>query len=246
MRAHAAGLAAIVLAGTVTSAGAQDRFRLSTSVGQQVTSTPFREEQPFREYLEQGAFTFERTISKRLFYDAGLAVRLVGGLYAGATFSFFSDTGAGAVVARVPHPFFFNQPRTVTGEVRNAKRTEIGEHLQLSWTAPAGNLEFTFFGGPSMFTTEQLLVTRLSLSLNEEVYPYDTLSFPGATTETLKENVFGYNAGVDMNWRFAPRVGLGILIRYAHGSKDFIPTGGQPVKVETGGLHAGGGLRLTF
>ena len=40
------------------------------------------------------------------------------------------------------------------------------------------------------------------LSLDKEVFPFDELAFPGVETETLRENVMGYNAGVDMTWRF--------------------------------------------
>ena len=58
----------------------------------------------------------------------------------------------------------------------------------------------------------------------------------------------GYNAGVDMTWRFARNVGVGLLVRYSNGKKEFTPTGtgSQPVEVTVGGLHAGGGLRLIF
>jgi hypothetical protein len=78
------------------------------------------------------------------------------------------------------------------------------------------------------------------------VYPYDTLAFPGVTTETIKDKMNGYNAGVDMTWRFSKVVGVGALIRYTHGMKNLTPTGGQATKVEVGGLHAAGGLRIIF
>ncbi len=56
----------------------------------------------------------------------------------------------------------------------------------------------------------------------------------------------GYNAGVDMTWRFADNFGVGLLVRYSNGKKEFTPTGAQPVEVTVGGLHAGGGLRVLF
>ena len=58
--------------------------------------------------------------------------------------------------------------------------------------------------------------------------------------------MIGYNAGVDMTWRFADHIGVGALLRYAAGKKDFEPTGGTPVEVNVGGLQAGGGLRVAF
>ena len=56
----------------------------------------------------------------------------------------------------------------------------------------------------------------------------------------------GYNAGVDMTWRFSKNVGVGLLLRYSNGKKAFTPAGAQPVDVTVGGLHAGGGLRVLF
>ena len=84
------------------------------------------------------------------------------------------------------------------------------------------------------------------LSLEKEVFPFDELAFPGAQTQTVRENVLGYNAGVDMTWRFSQNVGVGLLLRYSNGKKAFTPTGAQPVEVTVGGLHAGGGLRVLF
>jgi hypothetical protein len=262
MRARSAlpvSLAAVVLLGTATSAEAQlrfrvaePRFRVAASAGQQVTSRSFSEEQTLDQYIELGSFKFERTIPRHLFYDGGVAVRVWHRLHAGLAVSFLDDKGPAKVSAQVPHPLHFNQARTVTGDVQSVRRREIAEHLQASWTIPlASGLELTAFGGPSIFMTEQILMTKLEVSLDKEVFPYDTLSFPGASTQTLKENAIGYHAGADLAWTLSRSVGLGIrsvglgiLIRYSNAKKDFTPTGGKSVAIETGGLHAGGGLRL--
>jgi hypothetical protein len=248
MRFHIAAMAAALIAAGAGTAAAQDHIRLMINAGEQASSTTFKETQTFQQYAEQGTFTMDRTIPKRPFYDGGVAVHITGGFYAGASFSFFKDTGSGTVTAQVPHPFFFNQLRTTTGSVTGMDRKETAAHIQLSWTArAAGGIEFTAFGGPSIFQTEQGMVTGLNVSLANEVYPYDSLAaFPGVTTEVVKGRVTGYNAGVDMTWKFARHFGLGALIRYSHGQKNFIPIGGQPVKIETGGLHAGGGLRVNL
>jgi len=151
--------------------------------------------------------------------------------------------------ARVPHPVQFNRPRTTTGEIADATRREIGQHVMIGWNVrAAGGLDFTLFAGPSIFATDQLFVKSLTLSLDKEVFPFDELAFPPVEKETLRENVMGYNAGVDMTWRFARNVGVGLLVRHSSGKKEFAPTGAgsPPVEVTVGGLHAGGGLRLIF
>ena len=250
-------VAAILTVGAVAPAAAQERVRISANVGQQASTTTVTQEQTFDRYFEQGSFTFERTVPKAMIYDFGAAVRLWRGLHAGAAISFFQDTRSGTVTGRVPHPLQFNKPRTTTGDIADTVRREIGQHFMFGWnvsTAPGPRgrqtfrrgLDFLLFAGPSILVTEQLFVNSLMLSLDKEVFPFDALAFPGAQTEALRENVLGYNAGVDMTWRFSRNVGVGLLLRYSHGKKEFTPTGAQPVEVTVGGLHAGGGLRVLF
>jgi hypothetical protein len=231
-------------------AAAQERIRISINAGQQASSTIVKQEQVFERYFEQGSFTFERTVPTAVIYDLGLAVRLWRDLYAGAAVSIFNDkSGAGTVTARVPHPLQFNKPRTVTGDVPNATRSEVGQHLMFGWNVKtAGGVEFLLFGGPSIVATEQLVVKSLTLELDREVFPFDQLAFPPVDSEILRENVMGYNVGVDMAWRFAPNVGVGLLLRFSEAKQSFTPTpsGSTPVEVTVGGLQAGGGLRLTF
>ena len=228
-------------------AAAQERFRIAVNAAQQTSTTTVTQEQTFDRYFEQGSFTFERAVPKKVIYDLGLAVRVWRGLHAGAAVSVFDDkNGSGTVTARVPHPLQFNRPRTTTGEIADATRREIGQHIMVGWNVrTAGGLDFTLFAGPSIFTTDQLFVKSLTLSLDKEVFPFDELAFPPVVNETLRENVMGYNAGVDMTWRFARNVGVGLLVRHSSGKKEFAPTGtgSQPVEVTVGGLHAGGGLR---
>lgn len=239
------------------SISAQERFRISANAGQQASTATLTQEQTFDRYFEQGSFTFERTIPKAIIYDLGATVRIWRGLHAGAAASLFDNTGPGTVTARVPHPIQFNKPRTSSGDITNTMRREIGQHVMFGWnisTAPTPRfgrtprgLDFTVFAGPSIFMAEQLFVTSLTLSLEKEVFPFDELAFPAAQTTSVRDTVIGYNAGVDMTWRFSNNVGIGMLLRYSNGAKAFTPAAGsQPVDVTVGGLHAGGGLRLMF
>ena len=239
-----------------TSASAQDRFRISINAGQQTSSQIVKQEQTFDRYFEQGSFTFERAVPRAVTYDLGVTARLWRALHAGAAMSMFDESmfgdksRAGTVTARVPHPLQFNKPRTVTGEIPNAARREVGQHLMFGWTVQtARGLDFLLFAGPSIFATDQLVVNSLTLTLDKEVFPFDELAFPAVESETLRENVMGYNAGVDMTWRFRRNVGIGLLLRYSEGKQEFTPTrpiGAVPVDVRVGGLQAGGGLRLIF
>ena len=227
-------------------AAAQERFRFAANIGQQATTTDISEVQTFEQYFEDGRFTFERTTPKDVFYDASVGVRVWRGLQAGLAVSFFDNSGSGNVEASVPHPLQFNKPRTTESELAGITRRELGQHITVGWIIPAAaNIDFTIFGGPSFFITEQTFVTGLTMSLDKEVFPFTTLAFPGASTAIERETVIGYNAGVDMAWRFADHIGVGALLRYTAGKKDFEPTGAT-VEVNVGGLHAGGGVRVSF
>jgi hypothetical protein len=250
MRPTQGALRAAVIAGICAAAlpaAGQERFRVSVNAGQQATSTTVTEQQTFQQYLEEGSFRFERGVPGAPFFDGGVTVRVWRGLYAGLAVSMFEDTGAGTVTARVPHPFFFNQQREVTGELSGVTRQEIGRHVMIGWATPlTERLDVLVFGGPSSISTEQTFATSLTLSLDKEAYPFDTLAFPGAVTQTRRESIIGYNAGADLTWRFTDTIGAGFLFRYTGGRKDFEPAGIEPFEVEVGGVHAGGGLRLRF
>ena len=249
-------VAAVVSAGAVVPAAAQERFRISANVGQQATTTTVTQDQTFDRYFEQGSFTFEPTVPKATIYDFGIAVRVWRLLHAGAAMSLFEKADPGTVTVKVPHPLQFNRPRTTVGDIADVRRREVGQHFMVGWnlstiarpqrrTATQG-LDFTLFAGPSIFVTDQLFVASPMLSLEKEVFPFDELAFPGAQIQTVRQNVIGYNAGVDMTWRFSKNVGVGLLLRYSNGKKAFTPPGVEPVEVTVGGLHAGGGLRVLF
>ncbi len=235
------------LLGAIVPAAAQERLRISVNAGQQTSTTTVLQTQSFDRYFEQGSFTFERTVPKAPIYDLGATVRLWRELHAGAAVSIFDKSGAGTLTARVPHPLQFNKARTTTGDVAGATRREIGQHFMFGWLVPAASgIDFLLFAGPSIFAAEQLFVKSLTLSLDKEVFPFDELAFPSMETEIVRENVVGYNAGVDMTWRFSDKIGVGLLIRYSNGKREFTPTSTPLVDVTVGGLHAGGGLRVLF
>ena len=241
--------AVILLALCAISApvAAQERLRVSINAGLQATRRTVTEDQTFQQYLEQGSFRFEGRVPRAPFFDGAVTVRVWHRLHAGFALSMFEDSGAGRVSARVPHPFFFNQQREVTGDLRGVKRREIGRHVMIGWALDATErIDVLVYAGPSSISTEQTLATTLTLSLENEVYPFDTLAFPGATIQNRREDVLGYNAGADVTWQFTDYLGAGVLLRYTGGGKDFDLTGLEPTEVRVGGLHAGGGLRVRF
>jgi hypothetical protein len=253
MRARLVGLLAgmLVLGGVnaqaqvpVPTGRRADRVRVSLNAGSQATTTTFTQTRAFEEFLEQGSLTLTRDIPAGPFYEGGIAVRVWRGLTFGVAASYFEDTGGGAVSAQIPHPFYFDRPRAVSGDASRIDRREIAGHAQCAWLVRAGRrFELTLSGGPSVFAVEQVFVSGVAYT---QQYPFDAAAFDHVTTELVKDTVVGYHGAIDLTWRFASHVGAGGLVRFSRGTKALRPSGGDPVSIRTGGLQAGGGLRLIF
>lgn len=229
---------------TALPARAQTRVRVAVDAGRQTTSTTFGQTGGFPDFLEDATFTVDHAIDAGAFYEGGVTVRIASGFSAGVAVSYFSrDDGAG-VRAALPHPFFFNRPRTVSGTPGGLERRETGVHVLFGWLLPGTDrVDVMLTAGPSVFQIEQDLVERVAYSHS---YPYDDAVFTGVTTTRSSENAVGFNAGADVSFRLTANVGVGLLIRYSHATSDGFSAAGAPVSVDVGGLHAGGGLRLAF
>jgi hypothetical protein len=177
-------------------------------------------------------------------FDISGSFRVWKGLAFGAAFSRASGSGTAEVTASVPHPFFFNQPRTFTGTENGIQHSENGVHLQVQYLVPASDSVRVIVGaGPSWLSVEHELVTDVTVT---ESYPYDTAAFGGAVTKATKASATGFNAGVDVTWMFARSVGVGGLVRYTRADVDLEPAPGRTLTMKAGGVQGAAGIRLVF
>jgi hypothetical protein len=150
----------------------------------------------------------------------------------------------GDVSATVPHPFFFNAFRRVSGVGTDLAREEIAVHLEVSGLMPIGQaVQLAVFAGPSYFHLKQGLVTDVAVN---ETYPYDAATFANATTTEVFRSKLGYNAGLDVSGRIARHLGVGFTARYNRASVRLPATATEDVTVRVGGLQVGGGVRFGF
>lgn len=178
------------------------------------------------------------------FIDLAAGYRVWKNLGVGAAVSVTSGKGDAEVTASVPHPFFFNQPRTVTGTEHNVSHSETGVHVQLQYLIPAtGKLHFILEGGPSWINVDHEVVTDVTVT---ESYPFDTAAFGGAVTKSTTGSALGFNGGVDVTWMFAESVGVGGIVRYTRADIDLKAVEGRSLSVKAGGLQAGAGIRVLF
>jgi hypothetical protein len=227
-------------------AGAQtlvsEQVFISLNALYQVTSNDFDDTTTIRVNAENGRLDTDYDVGGGLAFDVSGAVVVWRNLAVGAGVTSFSTSTPTTIEGQIPHPFFFNQLRSVTGEF-DGDRSELAVHIQAKWVAPVGSkLVVTVFGGPSFFQVEQTIVSDLDYT---ESYPFDTASFNRAISNDQSESKVGFNVGGDVAYYFSNLVGVGGVVQYSGATVEMtVPSGSTDVKA--GGLQIGGGLRLRF
>jgi hypothetical protein len=145
---------------------------------------------------------------------------------------------------QVPHPFYFDQKRTLEGTAEKLSREEIAGHFQLAKRAPlTRRVSFVLGAGPSVFRLKQAFVTDVTYN---ETYPFDSVEFRGATTTEQRKTGWGGNVQLNVVTMLSRQAGIDVLIRYSRGFVNFPGSAGSTTRVPTGGLHVAIGLRGEF
>ena len=241
-------VATIVVAvlGSATIVGAQaTRGFVTFNGGYQGASTDFSDNIVFTKFLEEGDLDASYDgLGGRPLYDVGGGIRIWRSLAVGVAASVFSKGVDAGVTARIPHPFFFNRDRQISGSQLDLRREETAVHIHAIWVVPVNEtVEIMVYGGPTFFSIKQDLVRDV---LFTEAYPYNTATYTGTTTGMESKSKVGFNVGADVAFYFTGHVGIGMMARFSRATIDLSSQDGGAVAVETGGFHAGGGLRLRF
>ncbi len=176
-------------------------------------------------------------------FDVSAGARLWRNLGVGVSVSLYNRDADASVSARLPHPFFLGSARTINASMP-LSHEERAVHLHALVAVPV-NAAFTVtvFGGPTLFTVSQNLVTDLRFTHS---YPYDEAAFAGVVTQEQSRSRVGFNVGADVAYYFTGTVGVGWLSRFSAATVDLPSVGDRPAGVTAGGFHAAGGLRLRF
>jgi hypothetical protein len=176
------------------------------------------------------------------FFEAGARVRVSRAVSLGAVGFVGAGSADGTVDAKVPHPFYFIQPRPVSGDIAGLDHRERGVHVELAYpvTVKPGR-EVTLFGGPSFISVRQGLVSDVSYS---ESYPYDSATFSSASVIIAHKTVPGLHAGMDVTWRLNRSLRAGGLVRYSYAHLALSSGDGNDVTMRAGGIRVGGSLRV--
>lgn len=202
----------------------------------QAADHTFSDEETFPLHQETARFTADYEVQAAPGLDAGGAVRLWRDLGVGVAVSTFKDDRDITIEGTLPHPFFFDRPRAISG-VTPGTREEIAVHLNAVYFATASpKFQALIFGGASFFSVTQSVVTSVNYS---ETYPYDTASFTSAVVREEKESKVGFNVGADIAYYFSRYFGVGGIVRFSKASVPF-----SIGDLDVGGASVGGGVRI--
>jgi hypothetical protein len=235
---------ALSAAASATAQTWPERVLISVNGAFQATTNDFSDRFEFERYLETGSTEVDYPVQGGFAFDAGAGYRFWKNLAAGVAVSHFTRDDVAGTTSSVPHPFFFNQPREVTGDATGVKRSETAVHIQAMYLVnPGGRLRLVLSGGPSFFTLEQDLVTDVTIT---ETFPYDTAAFGSAQKSRKKGSAAAFNVGADVMWMLNRTFGVGGLVRFSRASVDLDAPPNRTISVDAGGVYAGGGIRILF
>ncbi len=151
----------------------------------------------------------------------------------------------------IPHPLFFNQPRTFTQSLPGFERHERAVHLQFGYMIPVNEkIDVHVYAGPSFFNISQDVLT--SVAIGESGFPFGSI-VTQPVIERHKDSPVGGHVGADVSYRLYTlnmfnnmfKLGAGGFVRYAGASTSFemLETN---IDSDVGGFQAGVGLRVRF
>ena len=217
---------------------------LSANIGGNLSSHDFASPLTFDLYREQAHVDTQYGVPSVLAIDIGGGVRLFGSLAVGVAVTNSQSKADASISGQVPHPFFLNKPRSISGTASSLSRDETAVHLDAAYLAPLSRrLLLIAFGGASFFSVKQDVVTAIAIG---ETYPYDEATFTNATTARASDSPVGFNVGADVTYQVWPSFGFGGTVRFSHATAKFEARNASTGSVDVGGVIVSGGVRWLF
>jgi hypothetical protein len=217
---------------------------LSVNGGYQLTSNDFRDSGTQPENGEVRQFDSSYSVTSGPIFDVAVGALVSQNWGIGVGVSRFARSTPTTLSGSTPHPFFFNQPRSVSADVGGLNRREFGVHVQARGAFPIGtHLQVMLFGGPSFFQVKQDTVKDFTYT---HAYPYDAVTFSAAQTSPMVAWKIGFNGGGDVAFFFMRQIGIGFSATFSGTTIDVPSASGSTIPVKVGGMRAGVGLRLRF
>jgi hypothetical protein len=222
----------------------QESFRLVIDGGATINPQSFGQDFTLTKNVESTPVTIDMKPAAGGFIEAGGRVRVGRSLWLGAVGFASSGSADGTLTAEVPHPFYFNRRREISGDLTGLSHSESGAHVEVAYAIQTRiSPEIQIFGGPSYFKVKQTLVTDFTFT---DSYPYDTARFGSATTTEASSGAWGFNVGGEVTWRLGRSLLVGGLVRYSLANVTLSPSLGNDVDLQAGGIDLGAAVRVAF
>jgi hypothetical protein len=235
--------------GSATSAQAQmlaweDFGYAAFNFGLQAGTQQFEEISSPLIYGETATIVVPHEVTGGAFIDFAGGIRVWRNLAIGIGYTSSGDSEEATLLAQIPNPAFFNQPRSATAPTGEMEHHESAVHLQFLWMFPITNeFELAAVVGPSFYSIKQDFVSNLGIT--EGAPPYTTVTISSVELTEESERATGFTFGLDGTYLFTPNVGAGAFLRYSSAEAEMQTSGGI-VTVEAGGFQFGFGARFRF
>ena len=137
-------LAAPALASAQTSDA--PRVYVSINGGTQRSDNHVAQSFSVQKNFEDTPITLDVDEKRGVLFDGGFVVRLAGPIGMGFDVSLMTHDADADVTASAPHPFFFRQPRAISGTT-NTTRRETAGHIRAVYLIPSRHVNAMIFGG---------------------------------------------------------------------------------------------------
>ena len=161
----------------------------------------------------------------------------------GIAYTRFKSTNSAAISGSIPHPIFFDQPRTVSSTLDGLEHTEHVVHLQAYYFVPiAEKMDVGVFIGPSFFSVRQDYVTGLNAFT--ESSDFSTVAIPTGRG-TAEDSPVGFNIGGEVTYSITRNIAGAFLLRFSRANAD-LDFDGATHSWKAGDVQVGAGIRLRF
>ena len=256
-RAYHSVLLVLLVMGLARTAFSQDlpqdrRFLFGGNIGIRTTVNQRTDRANFMLFAETGRFAATQKLGPAMVYDVSFSSRLWRQFSVGTNVSYASMTSTTSIEAQVPHPFFFEFPRTARSQITGLQHGELAVHLQGQFRVPLGNrLSLMVFAGPTIFKGRQDLIATIKTT--ENGFPFDKVNIVSHNSQTVTVTGLGYNVGFDFTYfgflgrsEILDRFGASLMYRFSRATPSVRFAQEYQPGLELGGTHILGGLRIAF
>ena len=196
-------------------------------------------------FAETGRLASKQDLGPGPVFDVSFSMGIWGKLGIGTTVSYFKNESSATIIAQVPHPFFFEFPRTAIGSANDITHEELAVHLQVHYRIPlSDNLSLLLFVGPTLFEAKQELVDTITTT--ERGFPFNKVDIVSNTSQMISLSENGYNLGFDLTYFIFNRFGTSFMLRYSRAAPSIYFAEESQSRLELGGVQVVGGIRLAF